>query len=112
MSYIVNSKELTIDYFDFVYLPKTDSYKLSLNKPDLKISKVILPSFYNEKPITVIGEINNKYLIEIEFGEYVKLIEGKFITQNLKRIKVNSSLEYINPDTIKDRVINSFSQFN
>ena len=53
MSYIVNSKELTIDYFDFVYLPKTDSYKLSLNKPDLKISKVILPSFYNEKPITV-----------------------------------------------------------
>lgn len=109
LTYKVNTLDLTFDYFTLEYINETDSYALSFDNENLKISKIKFPDFYNNKPITEINVINNKFVFEIEFGKYVKRINNKLNTPNLKKIKFNSNLDYIEDNAFENTLFYAFT---
>lgn len=109
LTYKVNATDLTNDYFIFEYISDTDSYALSFDDENLKITKLKFPSYFNNKPITEINIVNNKYVFEIELGKHVKKINNKFNTPNLKKIKFNSELDYIIVDAFENTLFYAFT---
>lgn len=95
--YKINSRKVTDEIYNFRYIDETDSYALYLFNDSLAISKLILPDTYNDKKITEVKDINNKFVSEIVVGKYVEEISGLFCTPNLKSIVLPSGLKKINP---------------
>lgn len=95
MEYRVNSEEVTDDIYNFRYLEETDSYALYFLKNDLQVSKLVLPSRYNDKPITEIRDFNNKFINHVVIGDYVEKINGVFDTPNLKKVEFSDYLREI-----------------
>lgn len=93
LEYKLITKDLTLDDFQFEYLIDTDSYQASFLNNDLRISKLKLPNNYNGKKVTVVKDIENKYLIEIDLGDNICEVRGEFKTPNLKRVKYKNEIK-------------------
>jgi len=95
LSYKIKTKKVTDEIYSFTYLEESDSYSLSLEDNELYLSKLVLPDTYLDKKITEITAFNNKYISEVILGKYVKKIDCRFNTPNLRAIVFNEGLEHI-----------------
>lgn len=86
------SEPVNESIFRFVYLNESDSYSISLIKNNLQIYKLIIPSEYNNKKITKINILNNKYIEELVIPNTIVNVNIDLNLPNLKKIYYNNNV--------------------
>lgn len=87
-------------YFEFVYISSTDSYEIRANANYTLPSDLVLPSEYDGKPVTVVGEngfSNSDSIVNLTIGRNVTRINSvAFIyCDNIATLTLPEGVEYI-----------------
>lgn len=99
-----------LGFFTFELNEDEKSYTIYGKYPQREIKNLILPSYYNDMPITIIGEnafYNNIYMESLKLPEKLKIIKKQaFSNFHIKELEIPDSLETIEQMAFMDFMVN------